>query len=112
MASETNELTFVRCPSCRSLVPASAARCRICNNPLEGGAKSGGAPDAAKTAGRVRQRTISADAGEVLEMTSEPPKRQAPAAPVAVSNGEDLGGEIDPLSAYHHRLPIERKAEA
>lgn len=64
MASETTELTFVRCPSCRSLVPASAARCRICNSPLESSAKSDES-EAAKSASRVRQNTMSADPNEV-----------------------------------------------
>ena len=32
MSSEDTELTFVRCPSCRSLVPAVATRCRMCGH--------------------------------------------------------------------------------
>ena len=64
MASETTELTFVRCPSCRSLVPASAARCRICNHPLENNTKSEES-EASKSASRVRQNTMSADPNEV-----------------------------------------------
>ena len=63
MASETSDLTFVRCPSCRSLVPASASRCRICNNPLDGLGKE--ETDQAKSAGRVRQKTITASPQEV-----------------------------------------------
>lgn len=33
-ASET-ELTFIRCPSCRSLVPSVAVRCRMCGHQFE-----------------------------------------------------------------------------
>ena len=32
--SGSDELTFVRCPSCRSLVPAVSTRCRMCGAPL------------------------------------------------------------------------------
>jgi len=64
MASETNDLTFVRCPTCRSLVPASASRCRICNATLEAGGKAAG--DAG--VGRVRQKTVSASPDEVASM--------------------------------------------
>ena len=32
MSGEDTELTFIRCPSCRSLVPAVATRCRMCGH--------------------------------------------------------------------------------
>jgi hypothetical protein len=32
MSAEDTELTFIRCPSCRSLVPAVATRCRMCGH--------------------------------------------------------------------------------
>lgn len=32
MSTEEAELTFIRCPSCRSLVPAVASRCRMCGH--------------------------------------------------------------------------------
>jgi len=35
MATDSTELTFVRCPSCRSLVPAVSTRCRMCGAGLE-----------------------------------------------------------------------------
>lgn len=35
MVMEDNELTFIRCPSCRSLIPAVANRCRMCGHKLE-----------------------------------------------------------------------------
>ena len=114
MASETNELTFVRCPTCRSLVPASASRCRICNATLDAGSKgaSGEAPPAA--GGRVRQKTVAAGPDEVKGMvagsvpptpsapTSPPPVSSAPvkervAAPAVESNEDEV---FDPLGAF------------
>ncbi|MCI5066147.1 FHA domain-containing protein [bacterium] len=35
MATDSTELTFVRCPSCRSLVPAVSSRCRMCGAGLD-----------------------------------------------------------------------------
>ncbi len=102
MASESSELTFVRCPSCRSLVPASASRCRICNNPLEAsGAASGG--DAAKTSGgRVRQRTISAQSDELLAAPDE--SAIVADEPIAPQATQAPGEEVDPLSAFLEEL--------
>jgi len=35
MATEEVELTFIRCPGCKSLVPAIASRCRMCGQTLQ-----------------------------------------------------------------------------
>lgn len=111
MASETSELTFVRCPSCRSLVPASAARCRICNGTLEGTANASDG-EAARGSGRVRQKTISASAAELLQAedfgVEEHPPVATPAnnvhsAPVSGDKGSGDNGEgeeVDPLAAF------------
>lgn len=37
MSTDSTELTFIRCPSCRSLVPALSTRCRMCGTTLEQG---------------------------------------------------------------------------
>lgn len=105
MASETSELTFVRCPSCRSLVPASASRCRICNNQLEGAANVAGS-DANRPPARVRQKTISASAEELMSAESytvDPPTPRD--APVKHFSSPPVGGgrtddENDPLAAF------------
>lgn len=105
MASETSELTFVRCPSCRSLVPASASRCRICNNHLEGTAHGAGS-DATRPPARVRQKTISASAEELMgaeSYTVDPPTPGD--APVNDFSSPPVGGgrtddENDPLAAF------------
>lgn len=106
MASETSELTFVRCPSCRSLVPASAARCRICNNQLEGTANGAGG-DATRPAGRVRQKTISASADELMNAENYPADDGTPPVAVPVNQfgspsagGTPIDEENDPLAAF------------
>ena len=98
MASEPSDLTFVRCPSCRSLVPASAARCRICNNPLDALAQSEGGGEAAKGTGRIRQRTVTAAPQDVISAVVAAKTEKALAASAAPSVQDD--DEFDPLGAY------------
>ncbi|MFN8391711.1 MAG: FHA domain-containing protein [Bdellovibrionota bacterium] len=115
MTTEETELTFIRCPSCRSLIPAIATRCRMCGAQFEKGAapqsqppaqsqptsqpaaqeESTGDPYEAQKRSRVRQRTISASPDEVEQI-----KRQsveaAPAAPSSSGvqdSGFRLGGQ-------------------
>jgi hypothetical protein len=56
--SGSNDLTFIRCPSCRSLVPSVSSRCRMCGNSLrvEDNAQEGRAD---RKPSRVRQPTTS-----------------------------------------------------
>ncbi len=114
MASETSDLTFVRCPTCRSLVPASASRCRICNATLEAGGKA--SSDATAGAGRVRQKTVSASPDEVASiLAASNPKPAAPPPPVkpaaSLAATEDPFGSnddgFDPLGAYLQDLESE-----
>jgi hypothetical protein len=98
MASETSELTFVRCPSCRSLVPVTASRCRICNNPLEGGGKAADG-DTGKQPGRVRQKTVTASAEELMGAMSDAPPPVAPPSPQAFGDDGDHE-EVDPLADF------------
>lgn len=102
MNSEETELTFIRCPSCRSLVPAVATRCRMCGHYFEGESADGAGEsgDLAKRKSRVRQRTISVSKDEIDDavqqeapidslsdhfeetdyLTSAPVKEEAPAS--------------------------------
>ncbi len=64
MTNEKNELTFMRCPSCRSLVPTGSVKCRMCGFAFE--TSDGDATNAARTSGRVRQRTVSKSREEIL----------------------------------------------
>lgn len=69
MSSEETELTFVRCPSCRSLVPAVATRCRMCGFQFDG--EDEVVAEAEKPKSRVRQRTVSIEQGELEASTSQ-----------------------------------------
>ncbi len=82
MSAEETELTFIRCPSCRSLVPAVATRCRMCGHQFE--KKSAAAEqenveeiskkenmDSSATRPRVRQRTMSSDSKQVSEIKEQ-----------------------------------------
>ena len=59
MATDTTELTFVRCPECRSLVPAMSTRCRMCGAGLGTDLKSDTGSSSATPTGRVRQKTTT-----------------------------------------------------
>lgn len=58
MSTDSTELTFIRCPSCRSLVPAVSTRCRMCGASLDAAATQAEGGEN-RAAGRVRQRTMS-----------------------------------------------------
>jgi hypothetical protein len=120
MASETNELTFVRCPTCRSLVPASAARCRICNAALEAGGSKPAATDSPNQTGRVRQKTVSATPEEVqtivagASIPATPPQptgpASAPPAPAAEARPTNDDDAFDPLGAFLQDLDSDESA--
>jgi hypothetical protein len=76
MAGDNTELTFVRCPSCRSLVPAMSTRCRMCGATLEAGAKSDQSGSDLSKQGRVRQRTMSRPGDVLTSMAAEFRKEQ------------------------------------
>lgn len=61
MAGDNAELTFVRCPSCRSLVPAISTKCRMCGATFESGQAEEEKPRI--PSGRVRQHTTSVTPG-------------------------------------------------
>ncbi|NDC37773.1 MAG: hypothetical protein EBZ48_06940, partial [Proteobacteria bacterium] len=64
MSTDSTELTFVRCPSCRSLVPAISTRCRMCGATLEASAAAEEGEQEPRKSGRVRQRTMSESSAE------------------------------------------------
>ena len=96
MTTEETELTFVRCPNCRSLIPAIATRCRMCGAQFEKKGESAEPTPAAETGGgsqrqsRVRQRTISASPEEVEQIKREAYQEDRPH-----ENGTDEFGPGD-----------------
>lgn len=116
MATDSTELTFVRCPSCRSLVPAVSTRCRMCGAGLDSLDKlekeENTASDLQKS-GRVRQRTMSAPSDPLNRAAADLrrdleesaiPKVANPAPSEEYSNGESHSEnesfDDDPLGAY------------
>ncbi len=71
MSTDSTELTFVRCPSCRSLVPASQTRCRMCGASLEASGKGDEAEKQAVKSSRVKQRTMSVQQGDVAQALTQ-----------------------------------------
>lgn len=103
MASEETELTFIRCPGCRSLVPAIATRCRMCgfqfdkhNEPVRTDSV-----EALKQRARVRQRTVSVGREEVSSAASS---RPAPGGEV-----EDSPFRLGQREAQASQRPSEAK---
>lgn len=135
MATDSTELTFVRCPSCRSLVPAVSTRCRMCGAGLDANA-SQEAADQDKKGGRVRQRTMSQPQSElnaaVGKLRAEEVEHETPApsiqpkptpapeqatvpSPMAIVEAPDdqeASEELDPLSAYIEEVDDEAASAA
>ena len=78
MSTDSTELTFVRCPSCRSLVPAISTRCRMCGATLEASAVPESSDQDQKKSGRVRQRTMSEPSRD-LSSAAQVAREESPA---------------------------------
>ncbi|MCO6431237.1 MAG: FHA domain-containing protein [Deltaproteobacteria bacterium] len=103
MSTDSTELTFVRCPSCRSLVPAVSTRCRMCGATLDAGVK---AEEEQKKPGRVRQRTMS-QADSQLSSTASQIRNELDRQEDTISEVddfdegmEDFGADDNPLGQY------------
>ncbi len=100
-------------------MPASATRCRICNNPLDALNKDEGESEAPKpSGGRVRQKTITASPQEVeAAIQSAQAARPAPPPPpapqrTAAAPAQDAVDDLDPLGAYLQEMETGAPAEA
>lgn len=113
MSTDSTELTFVRCPSCRSLVPAVSTRCRMCGATLDASAKPEESGEDEKRSGRVRQHTMSqshselnAAAGQIRREStaSSSPDAATVNEPMSILEDEsdmgDDGGVDNPLGEY------------
>ncbi len=107
------DLTFVRCPSCRSLVPAISTRCRMCGASLEATASADSISSTAdkSTSGAASTSGSSSEAmiakGESTKGTSDRSGVIKFDDPKQTTEDEDSAEAVtgeDPLSAYVEEL--------
>ncbi|MDD2941458.1 MAG: FHA domain-containing protein [bacterium] len=100
--SDKDELAFVRCPSCNSLIPSRAKRCRMCGFLL-----SDAAPveneDPERKSGRVYQKTVSLTPQEVETLKAgiessddvpQPVRTSETKLPVEPSSGTPVSEQV------------------
>ena len=107
MSTDSTELTFVRCPSCRSLVPAVSTRCRMCGASLD--ATSQSEDETPQKSGRVRQHTLSTQVNKDLAEMTDQIRENANEAADSEMFGKESSEEIpveDPLSAYIEEVEV------
>lgn len=121
MSNESSELTFVRCPQCRNLVPAVSTKCRRCGAGLEASAaapKADPVPDSrvVKYPSGSPQQSVESSRPE-RPVAPQSAARPSPVAPMAsakahapngngngnghAAHAEDLD---DPLAAFLDQL--------
>lgn len=105
MSTDSTELTFVRCPSCRSLVPAVSTRCRMCGAALDPAA-AGADESSAQSGGRVRQRTMSSKADSEVAEATEKLREEHTVEELEVRPDEAEVPFDDPLSAYIEEVDV------
>jgi len=72
MSANEIELTFIRCPSCKSLMPSSAVKCGMCGFELDSGNdKNVGASSPENRKTRLRQRTGSGSVDDLIDQSEE-----------------------------------------
>ena len=98
MSGSNSELTFVRCPSCRSLVPAVSTRCRMCGASLEPAA-GGVTPEeeSEKAPSRVRQRTASTQTDSEFAETRDKLREERVGEETIEGHLDDLPGSFNSL---------------
>ena len=94
MTVQETELRFKKCPGCRSLVPETATRCRMCGESLEAATEP-----APEKKSRVRQRTMSVPSSEVQKIKEQlgvasPPQPEVPPATASVDPEEPPVEEV------------------
>ncbi|MCB0310305.1 MAG: FHA domain-containing protein [Bdellovibrionales bacterium] len=117
MSTDSTELTFVRCPSCRSLVPAAQTRCRMCGASLDAsGAEEPG--NAGKRSGRVKQRTMSTPDSKISEMVDQIKAKPEPVhaeTKVVEEEPEEVVSGLpsdDPLGPYIEEVNLDDEEES
>ena len=105
------DIAFIRCPSCNSLIPSTATRCRMCGFNLAG--EEDVSVQEQKPGGRVKQKTVSLDAQNVEQIKDASKKTKANASVESEKNrantseDEELGRDI--MEAPPERNTSDRK---
>jgi len=122
MTTDSTELTFVRCPSCRSLVPAVSTRCRMCGAALDPSQRSEDSVFDQRKSGRVRQRTLSQPESDLSSAADQirdeivqeaPPGESKPVVhgiEAAGPSESEVDSDADPLSAYIEEIAVEENS--
>ena len=113
MATDTTELTFIRCPDCRSLVPAMSSRCRMCGATLAKDAQADGSTSSGgnnpPSTSRVRQQTVATSSSSELsqqlnalrnDAESESKQEQKYIPQKTTSESEEFDEFSDPLEDF------------
>ncbi|MEZ4754321.1 MAG: FHA domain-containing protein [Bdellovibrionota bacterium] len=96
MATDSTELTFVRCPACRSLVPAMSSRCRMCGAGLDPVDEAQQAKDDDSV--RERKKTVVYTPGSDLSSADE-----------MTSQKKELAE--DPLGDFVDEVPVDQQSQ-
>ena len=104
MATDSTELTFVRCPACRSLVPAMSSRCRMCGAGLDPVDEAKEAKEEVPTT-RERKKTVVYTPGTDLEADAQVEALKAESESVAEPAAEQAAS--DPLAGFVDEVDLE-----
>jgi Uncharacterised protein family UPF0547/FHA domain len=94
MSTDKNDISFMRCPSCKSLVPTASKKCRMCGFVFENSVDST-AEDNSLTSGRVRQRTVSRSREEILAALEKNTESVSPELESEEFDSEQFGSDQD-----------------
>jgi hypothetical protein len=102
MSTEETELMFTRCVQCRSLIPAVAARCRICGAVAPGRESESSQVSGEKTdvesKPRIRQKTISVTSDNLEMLKRSYAETEKNAAETGNSNNESTSSHVSDLT--------------
>lgn len=100
MSTDSTELTFVRCPSCRSLVPAVSTRCRMCGAAIDAQAKEVNEPEPPSPR-RARTSTVVQPPTEFVNATEAVRAAESAKSAVVTDAPKESGyDDFDPLKDY------------
>ncbi len=98
MSSEDTELTFVRCPSCRSLVPAVATRCRMCGHQFSSQEDSSSAENVSHSTEKPVEKTV-VEQPIIEQSTNEPSFTEEK----QIENSENSFEHVEKQNSYREK---------